>query len=687
MTLFTVLVSAVSLSLNDYFAEKIVANFTANNITVEAVIISPEESFNDRYYYILKMTRFGEQKTNLKLKYSSSSLINANPYDILEINALSIYPISSSKNESQGVFLGAFGEITSVNSPPVKGLMSYIIAIRSYISSRINTALPLGEGAVASGILLGDTSQIDENTYDDVKDIGVSHIFSVSGLHISFWALFIYSIFGMLTGNKLLKISLSLLTILFIIALTGFEASANRAGIMFAVILFAELFSKQNDPLNSLGFAGLFMLLYNPHLAHSVSFIFSFTATASIFVFYEPFYSFFSQPAAKIKYQVLAKSYSFFAVSLSISLGVLLFTLPVMIYYYGAYSIISPLGNLLTIPLCSLAMLFTGAAAFFASVDFIFNPLISIAGIIVKLIIYISEKLSSLSLTQIPFDRAYFQNLILVLTIITAFIAMMSYLKVKKINLKRTYLLFCASMLAFTFVLSFIPTKKVDLSFCRVGNGSAVLITQNGKSALIGCGGKNNSYQSIKSRLNYENIRELDFLLIPRAEPTEANAAIEVINNKKPREIVMSEEYSTSEEFLEYNKNNDCNFLAANKYSAVICDNIAIEYINEENISACLLRFNGRKIIICFLPGSDFSGLGGEWQSSDILITRAAVPEYLSVQNFGAVVICNRFGTDMSERELELLKRGNVFFADSKSNPGLSVSAKGRMVLEYVDLL
>ena len=51
---------------------------------------------------------------------------------------------------------------------------------------------------------------------------------------------------------------------------------------MMAVFLFAPFFKERQDPLNSLGFAVAILVLHNPYIITSASFLLSVSATAGV---------------------------------------------------------------------------------------------------------------------------------------------------------------------------------------------------------------------------------------------------------------------------------------------------------------------------------------------------------------------------------------------------------------------
>jgi competence protein ComEC len=65
------------------------------------------------------------------------------------------------------------------------GIFSRLLYLsKEKVKSIINQALPSEEAAILTGIIIGDKGDIDEDTRDAYMKTGLSHILSVSGLHV-----------------------------------------------------------------------------------------------------------------------------------------------------------------------------------------------------------------------------------------------------------------------------------------------------------------------------------------------------------------------------------------------------------------------------------------------------------------------------------------------------------------------
>ena len=71
-------------------------------------------------------------------------------------------------------------------------------------------------------------------------------------------------------------------------AITGFTPSVVRSGVMITLTYCAMIFLRKSDGLNSLGFSGLVLTLFNPYTVADVGMLLSFSATLGILMWSKP---------------------------------------------------------------------------------------------------------------------------------------------------------------------------------------------------------------------------------------------------------------------------------------------------------------------------------------------------------------------------------------------------------------
>lgn len=184
---------------------------------------------------------------------------------------------------------------------------------------------------------------------------GLQHLLAISGFHFAIIAAFLSFILTLLFSQKY-RIILLLLFLGAYCLFLGPQPSILRAWMMCSLTLAGGLVDKQTTALNSLGLALLFILGYDPLLCKELGFQLSFATTAAILLFY--------QPASRWLYELLPKRtlgevskmnlwhqhgyciLAFFRQSLALSLAVNIFALPMTLFYFNQFPLMSLLYNL-----------------------------------------------------------------------------------------------------------------------------------------------------------------------------------------------------------------------------------------------------------------------------------------------------------------------------------------------------
>jgi len=207
-------------------------------------------------------------------------------------------------------------------------------------------------GAMAFAVLFGDKSGVEKQALNNYKMSGIVHLLTVSGLHVGF----LIALLGFLLKLCRIKRWINLLICSAVLALyawlCGFAPSILRAGIMGMILLFTKISGKCYDQLNSLGSAGILIVLFSPLSALDVGFQMSFFCVLGVFVVYP----LLSNLLRKIFPKFVADSV---AVSLASQIGIL----PFLGQIFSSFNFLSFFINLIVIPLFSILypILFIGS--------------------------------------------------------------------------------------------------------------------------------------------------------------------------------------------------------------------------------------------------------------------------------------------------------------------------------------
>ncbi len=450
---------------------------------------------NCRYYCIVKVDKIGKDtaKTKLRLSFSESrDGIDPNALEIGDkikftgtVYKIASQTVSSRRHyKSQSVYLGAYSvQNTETIKPAHRPLGYYIDLLRQKVTQKLMHDFDNDNASLLVALLTGDKSYMEDDLYGDFKKSGVVHIMAVSGLHLSIWVAFL-SLFMDFTGKKgkILAVIMIVFTV-FMMNFACFTGSVKRASTMTILYFIGKIFGKKTDALNSLGFACICSLVFNPFGVFDISFLLSFLSTLGIILLGVPMsdklLSKLNFPSEKVK-NISALFVS--AVALSVSATV--FTLPVSVFVLGGVSLVSPLTNLLCFITVSPLLLLTGFYSFLRLVPFV-SP---IMGVLMKglssYIICIVKIMSEIPFSYVNTD---FENLGLwfVIALLFLFLTALFY-KYSHILMKVSAIISLG-----VFLLSFSMNFYTSLDKCIVtvyseNNGSCAVVSLNGKGVLVG---------------------------------------------------------------------------------------------------------------------------------------------------------------------------------------------------------
>jgi competence protein ComEC len=217
---------------------------------------------------------------------------------------------------------------------------------RKYICSN-------GEYEVASALVLGIKSHLDNELRSAYASSGAMHVLAVSGLHVAILygiLVFFLERLKKLKGGNLL-FTFSVLFILWLYAfITGLSASVLRSVIMFSFIVIARSINRNTNIYNTLAISAFILLCYKPGFLFDVGFQLSYLAVAGIIYFHPKLYHCIS-----FNNYVSDKVWSVSCVAIAAQLT----TFPLCIYYFHQFPVYFLLSNLLVIPL-SFIILYVG---------------------------------------------------------------------------------------------------------------------------------------------------------------------------------------------------------------------------------------------------------------------------------------------------------------------------------------
>ena len=164
--------------------------------------------------------------------------------------------------------------------------------LRARMTERIRNGLPGSNGAIAAALITGGQGGIDPDDQDALRDAGLAHVLSISGLHMAmvgfglFWLVrAILAAFPYLALHYPIKkwaAALALAGAGFYLLISGAAPSATRAFVMLAMMLIAVLLDRPALSMRNLALAAALILLVRPEAITEPGFQMSFSAVAGL---------------------------------------------------------------------------------------------------------------------------------------------------------------------------------------------------------------------------------------------------------------------------------------------------------------------------------------------------------------------------------------------------------------------
>lgn len=242
--------------------------------------------------------------------------------------------------KGKGIYLTGYANTLEKTADANHTLIDHAVLLRQRITNTIRDHIPAPSKGLLIAMSTGDKSELNEKQKNVFSRTGTSHVMAVSGLHVSILTGFLIGLLQLLRLKRRPVSILCILVLLCIMPVMAFTPSVVRACIMGIILMLADCVLAEADPVNSLAIAAVVILVVQPYAILDVSFILSFAATLGILLFAKPMREFLKKRGVSDRAAGL----------LSVTLSAYLATCIIIAYYFNECSLISPLANLLAVP-------------------------------------------------------------------------------------------------------------------------------------------------------------------------------------------------------------------------------------------------------------------------------------------------------------------------------------------------
>ncbi len=631
----SVLIALCVLFFNNSAYFKNAVLYSEKELTVSGKLTELPYKANGNNYYIIETDAINGVGESIKMRLVSSSPLDLEPTDRITVDVKS-FLLGTTGDEylnyykSKGLMLGGF---TTGDAEIKKGvctdLYDEILNIRYKMINSVMYYLPNDYGAVISGLTLGDKTDLSQRAENAFAACGVSHLFAVSGLHMSIWSMLFYRSAKRLRASRKSASAISILFCIFFILLTGCNPPVIRSGVMMILIFASNLFSREAEAFNSIGFALSIMLILNPYSALSTSLWLSLLATMGILMLSGRINAYISKPLKNIKSRALKGACSSILSLISVSVSVTVFTLPVYVLKIKTVSVLLLVSNLIMLSVGTLCMETGGIAAVLLvlGVKFIGAPLLLFSGFISKLLLNSALFLSRFRYALVPVDSNYSK---IILAVFAAALSVFLILNVKNKKLVRSF----AAVTAVVFLTANIAVYSLNFNSLRicaadVGNGMSVVVMYKGETVILGCGGDYYAESAICDIIKTNGVNIIDALIVPDSSDALSSAADGIIDGYDVKRLYLGSE----QEKNRYSYKGEIN-AAQRSVISLSGGEVLIAVQNDSVCASAQIIYGGFRAVIAFSADDTLNGAYG-----NLLICRAVIPNGADVGRFDTVAV------------------------------------------------
>lgn len=541
-------------------------------IRAEVIAYAQPETYGARTVarVYLPDDRFGRTvKTTLYLRQDAPELL---PGDQITCTALlsstedSLARDTLSWQRSKGVFLRAVqkGALT-LERPKAVCVKYYPVILAQRLKTRMQAIYSQNVAALMQALILGDTAQLSDSLSGALSVTGLSHIVSVSGMHV----VFLTGMVLLLVRNKRRATLIAIPVIVLFMAITNFPPSVVRAGLMQILALTAFLAGREKDAVTAIGLALGLILIANPFAATDVGLQLSFCATAGMLLFSQKLCAGMLGVLKKDAGRAAGAVLRFLASSLSSTVSAMVFTLPLAAYYFGTVSLVSPAANLLTIWAVSALFCVGFVSALAALVWVPAGMVLGFAALpFAKYFMWVTGVCSKLPFAAVDAKNPYILSwLFYVYAVACLYLTYALYKKREAgapvpekpgqdnslldkkesgtVHTRRFLLPGClagcallASLLLSAFSLS---GQGLNVAVLDVGQGQCIVLTSNAYTAVIDCGGNKSGGAGVIAARYLKGLgrSEVDLLMLTHYHDDHANGVTTLLGSVHVKNLAL----------------------------------------------------------------------------------------------------------------------------------------------------
>lgn len=303
--------------------------------------------------------------------------------------------------------IGAFGfsyKDPVLMSPAESTVSLWLEHLRQKVGARIIAAMPSREAGIANALMTGERAAISEKDNQEMRDSGIVHIISISGLHISMIAgvvffttrflMALFPTFAIYHPIKKYAAIIALIVTVLYMFMVGGTVPTVRSVVMTGIILLAIILDRIPLSLRVVAIAAMLISILAPEAVMGASFQMSFMAVMGLVAFYE---------ATRTYWVDMYRHSGWFKRGLIYLAGVCITTViasiataPFSIYHFQQFANYGLIANLLAVPLTSFIVMPAALIAYVLMPFSLEGPALWVMGHGLSGMLWVSHTIASL---------------------------------------------------------------------------------------------------------------------------------------------------------------------------------------------------------------------------------------------------------------------------------------------------
>ena len=459
----------------------------------------------NEYTQIYKITKINGKPANIKA-VAAVDTVRADGFAEFTAKAsLKKYGgIYEDTYKSKGIYYSVDYSGFELTGKTHKDISYYADAVRNFAAGCLYRVSD--NAGILCRVFLGVSDNVPQSFSSDMRQLGLSHLLAVSGLHVTALLFGADLVLRRTAGkNKVNYIILSCIALVYMLV-TGLTGSVVRASLMYLISRVSYITGRKNDPVTSLTFAAFIIVAVNPLSVYDLGFILSVTATLGIIVAGAPLSAFINGK--------LPSKLGFLKPVISgvlVTLSALLFTLPAAAVSYGKINVGAVLYNLIAAPLVTVILYACPYAVIFSAVPFVGRGIglfcDGICSVLVSAVRFFADKPTPSVSVAYPF----------VIPLVIAAVASAAVFAVftkKKLPYICVALSFILVFSAFAAVFSLTYAKKTVIMVSQGNRGDYAAVISGGKCTVFDLtSGGSDGFYALTEKLLSVGIVGADYVL------------------------------------------------------------------------------------------------------------------------------------------------------------------------------